>query len=234
MSRVECRSCWAVLILGILFFDLPARTPGQSVSQRPECTGVLHGTVSGRAGNPVPEFEVGADPLGVDVEGMLAHTTTNQTGEYRFEHLCPGTYSTFPDDQDAGYRMYGARLFEFLSGNAAQRVKLDSIHPNGEISFSLFPKPAQIALFVTASVEPAAKRQYSIRLNTETQPHRLEYEFVEFATVQQIAVPAERYFTLEVVAKGFHKWKWRIDKRKQIFLREGEQVKLEVKLDPVH
>src|ERR1700722_1937977 len=102
MKPIERRSTWAVLILGVLFFGSPSLTMGQSVSQRPECTGVLHGTVSDRDGKPVSDISVVAYPLGVDIEGLLARTNTNQAGEYRFEHVCPGTYATFPDDQKAG------------------------------------------------------------------------------------------------------------------------------------
>jgi hypothetical protein len=233
MKPIERRSTWAVLILGVLFFGSPSLTMGQSVSQRPECTGVLHGTVSDRDGKPVSDISVVAYPLGVDIEGLLARTNTNQAGEYRFEHVCPGTYATFPDDQKAGYEVSNVWVFEFLSAHAAQKVKLDSEHSKCEINISLFPKPAHIEVFVATSVEQRRIGQYAIWVKAPNQRHPLEYEFFISGSPARIAVPAKRYFTLEVVAKGFHKWKWRIDNRERIFLREGEEVKLNATLDPV-
>jgi hypothetical protein len=178
MNPAKCRLYFATTIFAIFLLDLPAVTPGQSVSQRPECGGVLHGVVLDRQGKPVPDIRLLAYPVGVHIEGVLARTRTNQAGEYRFEHLCPDKYTAFPDDEKAGYEFSSPWPFEFFSGRPAKQVKLDSKHPSGEISISLFPKPAQVEVFVATKASALGKGQYSIWLSVPNQlpVHRLDNE----------------------------------------------------------
>jgi hypothetical protein len=115
------------LLLAIvpLIFVLPAS--GQHHLKDPQCLGAIHGVVIGQNGQPVKNLGIIVYPLGDDLDVVLARVKTDERGEYRFGDLCPGWYSTFVDDPEAGY-FSGPHTYQFLYVSGSRKPEL---HPRG-------------------------------------------------------------------------------------------------------
>ena len=65
--------------------------------------GAIYGIAIGQDGQPAKGIELNARPLGVLVfRTMLDHTRTNDAGEYRFENLDWGKYTSTPKMKKQG------------------------------------------------------------------------------------------------------------------------------------
>src|SRR5690242_16060902 len=85
-----------------------------------QCRGIIHGIVSDQRGRPIPRARVVLSPLGVDLDLVLPEAETNQLGEYRFDHLCPGTYTVLPK----GLKLALPRDLKLLNARHVSKAKL--------------------------------------------------------------------------------------------------------------
>ncbi|HEV2304810.1 MAG TPA: carboxypeptidase-like regulatory domain-containing protein [Candidatus Acidoferrales bacterium] len=109
----------------------------QRAIQSPRCKGVIHGIVSDQQGRPVPGISVTLSPVGVDLSVLLPKTEANQSGEYRFTHVCPGRYTVLPD----GLTFVLPRDSTLLSGRRAPEAKLSDKNTTADIPVKLPERP---------------------------------------------------------------------------------------------
>jgi hypothetical protein len=64
---------------------------------------------------------------------VLPETETNQSGEYRFDHVCPGTYTVLPD----GLKLVLPRDLKFVNEHRAVEAKLTCKKLTAEIPVRL-------------------------------------------------------------------------------------------------
>lgn len=129
-KRVRSILTWIVVlpIVSIASSNVYAQS-----AKSPQCKGVIHGIVSDQQGRPVPGTSVVLSPLGEDLDIVLPKVGTNQSGEYRFTHVCPGRYTVLPD----GLKLVLPRDFEFLNGHRVFEAKLTDRNLTAEIPVRL-------------------------------------------------------------------------------------------------
>jgi hypothetical protein len=231
--RSALTSVGSIFALATLISLTAPASAAQSTIQSPECKGVIHGIVSDQQGQPVPGMKVEAWPLGVDLGVMLPEATTNQAGEYRFDHLCRGRYTVLPDDVKAGY----PDTFEFLTGRRLLEAKLTNKIHTAEIPVQLPLKAGTIYLRVKNRATDADIKAFTIEIAIPDQPRPNKVRYLFDGLMQQgdgIAVPSDRGFTLRVTAPGFRKWIATLSGRKLLRVGSGQEQSIEAQLFPVH
>jgi hypothetical protein len=118
--RSALTSVGAIFAFAILISLTASASAAQSTIQGPQCKGVLHGIVSDQQGRPVPGASVALQPLGVDLDIVLPEARANQSGEYRFTHVCPGRYTILPN----GLKLTFPGDFKFLKEHRVLEAKL--------------------------------------------------------------------------------------------------------------
>ena len=68
--------------------------------------GVIYGTVTANDGMPAKNLMLNAEPLGVMLAMVLPWTKTDDSGDFRFEHLPLGRYTVFAEDKELGYSSF--------------------------------------------------------------------------------------------------------------------------------
>jgi protocatechuate 3,4-dioxygenase beta subunit len=112
----------------IVLLSINALAPSNAHAQNAktlQCRGIVHGIVSDQRGRPVPGTRVVLSPVGVDLDFVLPEAETNQLGEYRFAHVCPGRYTVLPN----GLKLVRPRDLKYLNARHVFEAKLtDKIH----------------------------------------------------------------------------------------------------------
>ena len=227
----------SVCTLALLLLTLTsASTPAQSAMQSPNCTGVIKGTVSDAEGRPVQDLSVMAFPLGVDLGTMLPKATTNGAGNYNFVRICPGRYTVFPSDKNAGYPISSPDAFIFLYGKHLAEARLDVEKPVAYIDLVLPPKPGRLNLQIWNRATNSLVESFKVKItipNQKTAPI-MEIEFAPTLPeeVPQIAVPPNKDFYLQVTAKGLKKWNGDDEHRNPLQVPSGAEKRLHIELTP--
>ena len=89
-----------------------------------QTTGTVHGIVTDRDGQPVPEATVSLDALAVD--GERQETSTDDTGHFRHTDLTPGHYSVTADTDTLGGQIF--RVLVQPGGSVDVRFVLEPGH----------------------------------------------------------------------------------------------------------
>jgi len=207
----------------------------QTVIQDAQCNGVISGKVLDAAGQPVKGITVVAWPLGVDLAAILPQITTDETGAYRVEHVCPGRYAVVVEDKNAGYPHSSPEMFEFLYGHRAPQGKLSSKHPTLELSLYLPPKPGLIKVSVRNSETRGDLLKFSIKMIVPHQRRTREVsvEFKDGAADREIQIPPDKDVILHVTAEGFQEWRESAGPGKAMRVSPGTQVAVEIPLVPL-
>ena len=189
----------------LLFLVVTARIRGQSPLQRPECTGIIHGIVYALSGQPAPGVKLSAVPLGVDMAVFLPTVKSDQSGEYRFEHLCRGQYAVVPDDPTAGYPVASPYLNEFLYGTRMIAVRLNWLHRRAELPVHLPPKPGSMLLHVRDSKTNTEIRKLKARLRVPGQRRfpEISFECDDNGRDCRYLVPPDKNVILLVNVEGY-------------------------------
>lgn len=233
MRREGLSSSLCSTIVLILIHMTANNSFAQSAIQSPSCSGVIHGIVSDRTGQPVGGITVVAWPLGVDLGAMLPRLKTNQGGEYSFEHVCPGRYAVLAEDAEAGYPDSSPYLFEFLYGRRTAQVKLTAKHSLAELPVQLPPQPGRIKVFVTDRVTGVEITKFTIEMIVPGQHHspEIKYEFSPEIHDREIEVPPDKDVIMHVTADGFREWSASASGRKVIRVSAGTQESLLAQLE---
>lgn len=218
-----------VALLATLIWGVPALSGNQNPFQRPECNGVIHGTVFDLSGERIKNLKVVAWPLGIDLAVTVPEAETDQTGEYLFQNVCSGRYTIVI----AGKYSY-PYLNEFLYGSAASEVRLTAASPQAELPVYVHPKPAIARIHVTNQKTKAEVLRFSVKLRIPEQQISPEISFEFDSTIHdhQVPLPPDKDVLLHVYAKGFHEWHESAGRGKLMRLASGSQAALEVELAP--
>src|SRR5690348_7051858 len=213
----------------VLIFVTTPNAAAQSTIQNLQCNGILHGIVSDQQGRPAPGIKVDAWPLGVDLGMVLPEATTDEAGEYRFDHLCPGTYTVVPDDEFSPYQ------FEFLYARRLPEAKLTDKELGGEISVQLPPSPGKLDLQVGNRATNQRITTFTAEVRVPGQRHLpwIKYDFDDRTSECEVAVPPDRNFVLHIRSDGFHTWTAKIAGQKLLRVTAGEKQTLGVQLIPI-
>src|SRR5215469_4372437 len=218
----------------ILVLLVSVRVHPQSVIQGPECSGVIHGAVFGRSGHRMKGITVVAWPLGVDLAALLPSVATDETGEYRFEHVCPGRYTVVVEDKNAGYPDSSPAMNQFLYGGHTAGVKLTAKHPQVELPLYVPPKPGLMEVQVSNGETKAEVLKFTVKLTVSRQRRReAAFEFDPKVRDREIQIPPDQDVILHVTADGFREWHESAGHGKLMHIASGTQVPLEVKLEPL-
>jgi len=205
----------------------------QSVIQRPECAGIVHGIVSDHNGHPVTGIMVKAWPLGVNLGAMLPTAKTGLDGEYRFEKVCPGRYTVLPEDKKAGYPSSSPYLFAFLYGRPVAEVTLTSQNAHAELLILLPPKPGRMTVHITDRTTQAEILDFTVEMKVPGQRLSSEMKYIFHPETKNhvIEVPPDKGFTVHVTARGFREWGESVRGRKLVRVPSGTEAALEAQLE---
>jgi hypothetical protein len=222
-------------LIATLGFVAATGIPAQHSIRDSHCTGVLHGVVSDLQGKPAKGFYVTTWPLGVDLDILLPEVKTNQIGEYRFDHLCPGTWTVVPSDPSAGFRTMDPEYFELLSANPMKKVKLGRKNSSGDISLQLPPTPARLDLHVSNQVTGAEIGKFDVRIDVPGQKRQFAIEFFFSPNISDrtIEVPPDKKYKLRITTHGFRKWNERVGSSRLPRVQPGALRDLNVRMQPL-
>ena len=222
-----------LILIAILLQGL--QVCAQSVIQSPECSGVIRGKVLDPAGLPVTGITVVAWPLGVDLGAILPQMTTDETGAFRVEHVCPGRYAVVVEDKKAGYPHSSPEMFAFLYGHRAPEGKLTPKRSTLDLLLYFPPKPGLMTVSVRNSEAGGNPLKFSVKI---TVPHQrrvreVSYEFKADVANREIPIPPDKDVILHVTAEGFQEWRESAGHGKVARVPSGTQVAVEVPLVPL-
>jgi carboxypeptidase family protein len=204
-----------------------------NVVQRPKCRGVIHGTVFDLRGQPVKGVHVTAWPLGVGLGAMLPTLRTDQSGEYRFEHVCPGRYAVIADDEAVAYRSASPMTNEFLYGSPVEEVRINANHARAELPVYLPPRPGFMVVRIIDEDTKQEVQKCTVTLEVPGQHGEPELSSM-FESAEQnhvIEVPPDKDVVVHITADGFHEWSESIGAGKVVHVQSGERATLEAELD---
>jgi hypothetical protein len=201
----------------------------QSSIQSPNCTGVIHGIVFDGSGDRVKGIAVEAWPMGILVGGVPS-VETGSGGNYRFGHVCPGTYVVTVGDEKAGYPHASPMESAFLYGSTEQ-IKLTIENPQAELAVHLGSKPGFVQLHITNRETKADISKFTVTLSVKDQPGGLSYMFDVGVKNRKIEVPPD--VICHVTADGFREWNESVGRGKLFRVQSGKKVTLEAELQPM-
>jgi hypothetical protein len=219
----------SVKIVCFLLLTLSFRIGAQSVIQRPECTGILHGVVYDLSAKHAVGAKVTAWPLGVDVEGFLPNATADEKGEYRFEHVCKGKYTVIPEDINNGYPSISPYGYEFLYAVQTKAARLNFFHRDAEIPVHLPPKPGLMLLKISNAQSHSDIQKFKVILRVPGQRLSPEASMSFDANVKnrEVAVPSGRTVAVRVSADGLGEFS------RSVFVHPGGQIDLNADMEPL-
>jgi hypothetical protein len=222
-------------------------------------TGFIRGTLLDSNGNPVAKADVYAmfflhcdvpdEATKAKIESGDEHlcpahamwdgrvdATTDDIGAFELSGLKWGVYELAAQKPEDGFRSTFRNVF---MGEPAVRVVLSPASPYGQVTLHFPPKCA----LLTGTVKNAKTGELlsGVELRMRPKDDHGYYETSGAAVPLHILIPAEREFTLEIVARGFESWMYRnsFDKTAAsslppawLNLQPGEELHLNIALTP--
>jgi hypothetical protein len=223
----------AATILLLLAFPQVSR----ACFEDPQAKGVVRGVVLRENGEPVANFTAVLDMLGVSLSYLLPQMKTNERGEFRFEHLCPGRFSVVVENAEAGYPFVSSAWYRILYGGPIPEVRITKSRFDAELIVTLPPKPAQLQVNL---VNSKTKEKISlIELAYTVGPTRSVKTSCDTAKSMSCTSPPYFLFPpdqnvyLHVTSRGFREWKDSSGRGKLIHAGYGELLTLNIELDPI-
>jgi hypothetical protein len=193
------------------------------------CKGVIHGVASDDHGQPVAGINLSLDPLGVLLAYILPYTRTNGAGEYRFEHVCPGRFTVFVDDEQSGYASsYFTRVI-----NKNPEVLLTEETSEIELPVHIPPKAGVLYIAARDGRTNANIPLLEVKLRT-SKIKMYDWMTINHNTSQPFLLPANVDLKCRVTAKGYRELKGCGKKGKQLRLAPESRMTLTIELEPRH
>lgn len=218
-----------VLLASVIFLLI-----GVSQAQR-TANAVVYGIVRTSDGKRASNLGLVAMPLGISLNTSLPRTQTNDSGEYRFEHL-PwwGSYEVFADDEKAGYSSSSTGT---KPASEPSTVEVTTERPMAEFNFSLPPKAGFVQIHLTNRRSGEGIRVMIIAVKPLENPDaKLFRDPVVFTmscgSDRPVLVPPNRNLLLHVGADGFREWDDSRGLGKPINVLSGDRLNLNVQLEP--
>jgi hypothetical protein len=164
--------------------------------------------------------------------GSLPSVKTSSEGDYRFEHVCPGTYTVIVSDENAGYAHPNAMETAFLSGSI-EEVTLTIENPEADLPVHLLPKPGFMQVHITNRETKAEVSKFTVTLNVSGHPGELSFLFDVDTKNPTVEVPADKDVICHVTAEGFREWSGIPGRGRLIRVQSGTKTTLEAALQPL-
>ncbi len=194
----------------------------------PTCSGILHGVASNVTNQPVPGIRLMLWPIRIDLDYILPTTTTNEVGEYWFEHVCEGRFTVVVDDERTGYP---PAIWSFLLGKRLE-AELTPEHLRIELPVVVPPKTASLDVIVRDSRTNAAVPGPRVMLRaSKVKMH--DWITINRGLGEPVLLPANTDLLCRVVAKGYREWQGGKKRGKQIRLGPEAHLTLNVELEPL-
>lgn len=197
-------------------------------------TGTIHGIAVGPDGRPTQGLQLSAVIKCQDPDGCsfwMSETTTNQAGEYRFQHLPLGkTYSVFADNTKAGYQRFGPA--------AAGIAELTVDRPDAELRLDLPPKVGILVIQLTDRTTGAIIPRVLVKVKVSDAPDSRWSELWAdssnclFSPDCAVPVTPDKPLLVHVSATGFHEWDESVEKGKPLLIHSGGRVTWDIQLKP--
>jgi hypothetical protein len=162
----------------------------------------LHCVVSNEAAKS--KIESGAEERCLSTWDGRVDATTDDAGVFELQGLQWGVYELAAQKPEDGYRDTFRNLF---TGEPPVRVVLSSASPFAQLTLHFPPKCA----LLTGTVRNArtGKLVSDVELRMHPKEEHGYYESTGATVPMHVLIPAEREFTLEIVAQGFQSWFYR-------------------------
>jgi len=197
--------------------------------QRPWCRGLIYGTVFDLGGRPAKGVQLTAWPLGVGLGTLLPSVTSDESGRYRFAHVCPGRYAVIADDEKVAYESASPMTNEFLYGSPVHEVRIDASHARAELPVHLPPKPGFLHVRVTDRDTKQEVQKCTVTLAVSGQDTLPELSSL-FESAEQnhvVEVPPDKDVVVRITADGFQEW----SEHKVVHVPSGTQATLDAELE---
>jgi hypothetical protein len=191
--------------------------------------GVIYGIAIGPDNRPAKGVRLTASPLGVAFGAALPHTSTNDKGEYRFEHI-PwwGRYTVYADDEVAGYSAFSTGP----AGDAHPvEVELTPEHREANLILQLPPKAGCIEIRLLNRRTGAFISTMRVALMQPDKPESPLFSMSSYSN-HVVLVPPDKDLLLHVSSDGFREWDESAGKGIVIRIASGNRLALTVQLDP--
>jgi len=193
----------------------------------PSCKGVIHGVALDDRGRAVADISLDLEPLGVLLAYIGPYTRTNGAGEYRFEHVCPGRFTVWVDDERAGYPpLYFTR---FTAKNP--EVTLTEAKSEAELPVHVPPKAAVVDIVARDSRTHADIPLLEIKIRT-SKIKMYDWMTIDHDRSRPFLLPANVDLKCRVTAKGYRELKGCGKKGKWIRLAPESRTTLTIELKP--
>jgi len=211
----------AAFILGCL---LPAPTAVAQRANTAAVSGSVYGHAVGRDGQPAIGIGVTARPLDAVLGAILPHTTTDARGDFRLVVPWWDKYTVYADDEDAGYSSYTTGSF---GQTVPLTVEITPDHREAGVTLTLPPKAGFLRVKLTNRTTGASIPTMSVSVLRDTAPPALAFT-IGCSSTKTLLLPPDDDLLIRISSDGFREWD------KGLHLRSGEQITLNVQLDPAH
>jgi hypothetical protein len=211
--------------LALAFCVLVAFSAAQ---EKPRPKGTIYGVATTSEDKPAIRIRLKALPLGVALGTPLPSTTTNQSGEFRFENLTwLGRYTVYADDEKAGYSA-------FSTGNSGQtqppEIEITPERTEGKLAVHLPPKAGFLRIKLTNRKTGAAIPAMRVAIMDAKSAVPL-FTFSGYSTAT-VLLPPNKDLLIHIFSEGFSEWKESVGKGKPLNLASGTTHKFDVHLEP--
>jgi hypothetical protein len=207
---------------------LLAITPVAQPQDVAHVKGSIYGTAFGNDGKPARRIGLTAMPLnGLPLATLLPHTTTNDIGEYRFDLPWWGKYTVYAEDEAAGYSSYSTGRYGRSDPSTAE---ITPGHREAEMTIILPPKAAFLHVRLTNRVSGTPISAMRITVLREGSPS-LVFQMSCYST-KVVLLPPDEDLIIHLTADGFREWKESAGSGQKLHLGSGENLALDVELDP--
>ena len=203
-------------------------TSSHSVGQT---TGSIRGTVINDNGDPVAAAQVRVDPLMVGPRSDAVRLTeTDTVGRFIMNNLDLTSYKVFAMKESAGYPN---TAFGFYSHNIFPTVTLTASVPTANITLKVGP-PSGVMLGSVTDAATGALVSAGFLLRGTSDPNN--WISMSQKANYRVLVPPSVEVTFEVSAPGYQTWYYGGSsdplKRAPIRLKSGEEMRLNIQLEP--
>ena len=222
-SGRTCNAYWAALAVVSVLTSLSF---GQG-------NGSIHGTVLDEGGTPVKGATVYAHPLDRPSASIVPQVISGEDGSYSISKLDCGRYSLSAAKTDEGYPDVA---YPFYTGFGARLtvVKLTAQHQSSRVVLHL-RKKAGILKGTVADAVTGKPLNANVEFRWVSEPRNFLSGSGLTNAQFKILVPSDVAVTMVVSLGGYENWSYLTAEgsmRNAVFLRPGEEMILDIRLQP--
>ena len=191
----------------------------------------IRGKVFDDKGNPVIAATVYFYPTGMGPAVMIPRVKTDESGSFVLEHLQPFTYLVYAVK---GQEQFYEKFFSFIADDKSPQVMLTPQSPMAAITLRVRPQGGVIKISVTDALTGCPINPILDIWRTDEPKNHLSGRILSIWT---LLAPIEKNVSLSVGADGYKDWYYPVgnnpDYSTPIKLKSGEEMTLDIKLEPI-